>query len=70
MQRLSLCRGRNSHTGGFAPAFSTDSILQYVEEAQIIHIIDSDSLEVLINSGSNKARIYRAGSITGFALRH
>lgn len=46
--------------GGFAPAFWTTSIPSDVEEAQIVRLIDGDTLEVLIDGVSNRVRIYRA----------
>src|SRR5688500_6048826 len=46
--------------GGFAPAFWTDAIPTDVEEAQIIRLIDGDTLEVTIDGVSNRVRIYRA----------
>jgi endonuclease YncB( thermonuclease family) len=46
--------------GGFASAFWTDSIPTAVEEAQIVRLIDGDTLEVTIDGVSNRVRIYRA----------
>ena len=45
---------------GFAPAIWTDTIPADVEEAQIIRLIDGDTLELLLNGVSNRVRIYRA----------
>jgi len=46
--------------GGFAPAFWLDEIPADVEEAEIVRLIDGDTLEVLIDGVSNRVRIYRA----------
>lgn len=46
--------------GGFAPAFWLDEIPDDVEEAEIIRLIDGDTLEVRIDGVSNRVRIYRA----------
>lgn len=46
--------------GGFAPAFWLTEIPKDVEEAEIIRLIDGDTLEVRIAGVSNRVRIYRA----------
>jgi endonuclease YncB( thermonuclease family) len=46
--------------GGFAPAFWLDAIPADVEEAEIVRLIDGDTLEVLIDGVSNRVCIYRA----------
>lgn len=46
--------------GGFAPAFWLDEIPEVVEEAEIIRLIDGDTLEVRIDGVSNRVRILRA----------
>jgi len=46
--------------GGFAPAFWLDEIPKDVEEAEIVRLIDGDTLEVRIDGVSNRVRIYRA----------
>lgn len=46
--------------GGFAPAFWLDAVPEDVEEAEIVRIIDGDTLEVRIDGVSNRVRIYRA----------
>jgi endonuclease YncB( thermonuclease family) len=46
--------------GGFAPAFWLDEIPDDVEEAELVRIVDGDTLEVLIDGVSNRVRIYRA----------
>lgn len=45
---------------GFAPAFWTDRIPADVEEAEIVRLVDGDTLEVLLDGVSNRVRIYRA----------
>jgi hypothetical protein len=45
---------------GFATAFWTTAIPADVQEAQLIRIIDGDTLEVTIEGVSNRVRIYRA----------
>lgn len=45
---------------GFAPAIWTDTIPTDAEQAEIIRLIDGDTLEVLIDGVSNRVRIYRA----------
>ncbi len=45
---------------GFASAFWLDKIPDDVEEAEIIRLIDGDTLEVRIEGVSNRVRIYRA----------
>jgi endonuclease YncB( thermonuclease family) len=46
--------------GGFANAWWTETIPAEAQAAELIRIIDGDTLEVLINGVSNRVRIYRA----------
>jgi len=45
---------------GFAPAFWLTQIPKDVEEAEVVRLIDGDTLEVRIDGVSNRVRIYRA----------
>jgi micrococcal nuclease len=46
--------------GGFAPAFWLTEIPEDVEEAEVVRLVDGDTLEVRIDGVSNRVRIYRA----------
>ncbi len=45
---------------GFAPAFWLTEIPKGVEEAEIVRLVDGDTIEVRIDGVSNRVRIYRA----------
>lgn len=45
---------------GFAPAFWLDEIPKDVEEAEVVRLVDGDTIEVRIDGVSNRVRIYRA----------
>jgi endonuclease YncB( thermonuclease family) len=46
--------------GGFAPAFWTDQIPEDVEEAEIVKLVDGDTLDVILGGVTNRVRILRA----------
>ena len=46
--------------GGFAPAFWLTEIPKDLEEAEVVRLVDGDTLEVRIDGVSNRVRIYRA----------
>ena len=46
--------------GGLVPAFWTERIPRGTEEATIVRVIDGDTLEVLLDGGLVKIRVYRA----------
>ena len=56
--------------GGFAPAFWLDAIPKDVEEAEVVRLVDGDTLEVRIDGVSNRVRIYRADTPENTTEKH
>ncbi len=56
--------------GGFAPAFWLDAIPKDVEEAEVVRLVDGDTLEVRIDGVSNRVRIYRADTPENTTKKH
>lgn len=55
---------------GFAPAFWLTEIPKDVEEAEVVRLIDGDTLEVRIDGVSNRVRIYRADTPENTTEKH
>ena len=56
--------------GGFPPVTWTDTIPADAQPAELVRVVDGDTLEVLIDGVSNRVRIYRADTPENQNERH